>query len=203
MSPQAIMTKGERDDLLRLIRQRERTRKSGAKQRSAELLADFEHQIGQYYSWDQEPVWQVAYERAQEAIDAANADIRTKCDALGIPRQFQPQLTAYWHSRGENVVASRRAELRRMAKKRIEAIEAAAITEIEQASVTAQTEVLRVGLTSQAAFAFVDKMPALESLMPKLDFKVIEKLTGKSAIEAPKGAVVPLRLVDPDEGGAP
>ncbi len=201
MTATATMT-GERDDLLRLIRQRERTQKSGARQRSAELLADFEHQIGQYYHWDQEPVWRQAYERAQEAIDAANADIRVKCDALGIPRQFQSQLAAYWHSRGENVVASRRAELRRMAKKRIEAIEATAITEIEQASVAAQTEVLRAGLTSQAAIAFVDKMPALETLMPKLEFKVIEQLTGRPAIEAPKAEVHHLRLVDPpDEAG--
>jgi hypothetical protein len=37
------MTRSERDDLQRLVRQREKVRKSAAKQRSAELLADFEN----------------------------------------------------------------------------------------------------------------------------------------------------------------
>jgi len=40
------MTRGEREDLQRLIRQREKVLKSAAQQRSAELLADFENQMG-------------------------------------------------------------------------------------------------------------------------------------------------------------
>lgn len=39
------MTKGEREDLHRLIRQREKVLKSAAKQRSADLLADFDVQL--------------------------------------------------------------------------------------------------------------------------------------------------------------
>jgi hypothetical protein len=46
------MTKYERDDLHRLIRQREKVLKSAAKQRSAEVLADFENQMGQEYRFD-------------------------------------------------------------------------------------------------------------------------------------------------------
>ena len=42
----AVMSKGEREDLQRLIRQREKVLTSAAKQRSAELLADFENQMG-------------------------------------------------------------------------------------------------------------------------------------------------------------
>jgi hypothetical protein len=42
----ATMTRHERDDLQRLVRQREKVLKSAAKQRSAELLADFENQMG-------------------------------------------------------------------------------------------------------------------------------------------------------------
>ena len=174
----------------------QRTQKSGARQRSAELLADFEQQIGQYYHWDQEPIWQAAYERAQEAIDAANADIRAKCDALGIPRQFQPQIHASWYSGGENAVTSRAPSFGAWQKRASKPSRLRRFPRSSAAAVGAQTEVLAAGLTSQAAIAFVDKLPALENLMPKLDFKVIEKLTGKPAIEAPKGAVVPLRLVE-------
>jgi hypothetical protein len=43
------MTKWEREDLQRLVRQREKVFKSAAKQRSAELIADFENQMGQEF----------------------------------------------------------------------------------------------------------------------------------------------------------
>jgi hypothetical protein len=49
----AIMTRAEREDLQRLVRQREKVLRSGVKQRSAELLADFENQMGSEYSFDQ------------------------------------------------------------------------------------------------------------------------------------------------------
>jgi hypothetical protein len=42
----AIMARAEREDLQRLVRQREKVLKSATKQRSAELVADFENQMG-------------------------------------------------------------------------------------------------------------------------------------------------------------
>jgi hypothetical protein len=42
----AAMTRDERENLQRLVRQREKVLKSAAKQRSAELIADFENQMG-------------------------------------------------------------------------------------------------------------------------------------------------------------
>ena len=59
-----LMSKGEREELQRLVRQREKVLKSAAKQRSAELEADFENQMGQEFSFDQDAVW------AQLAKDA-------------------------------------------------------------------------------------------------------------------------------------
>src|ERR1700730_3322348 len=52
------MTKSEREDLQRLVRQREKVLKSAAKQRSTEVVADFENQMGQEYSFDDDHVWQ-------------------------------------------------------------------------------------------------------------------------------------------------
>ncbi len=52
------MTKGEREDIQRLIRQREKVLKSAAKQRSAELLADFENQMAAEYHIGDDPVWE-------------------------------------------------------------------------------------------------------------------------------------------------
>jgi hypothetical protein len=42
------MLKSEREDLQRLVRQREKVLKSAARQRSVDLLADFENQMGQF-----------------------------------------------------------------------------------------------------------------------------------------------------------
>jgi len=56
-----------------------------------------------------------------------------------------------------------------MAKRRIEAMEAAARTAIETHSVEAQTALLAGALTSEAAQQFLASMPAVEGLMPRLD----------------------------------
>ena len=68
------MTKGERDDLAKLIRQRERLMKTGASQRAAELLADFERQLGTIYSYDHDQTWKAAAVAAKQAVAAAQAD---------------------------------------------------------------------------------------------------------------------------------
>jgi hypothetical protein len=49
-------TKSEREDLQRLVRQPEKALKSAAKQRSREVLADFENQMGQEYSFGDDDV---------------------------------------------------------------------------------------------------------------------------------------------------
>jgi len=65
------MTKSEREDLQRLLRQREKVMKSAAKQHSTELLADFENQMGQEYAFDQDEVWaQAAGQSPAEAFAA-------------------------------------------------------------------------------------------------------------------------------------
>jgi hypothetical protein len=165
------MTKGERDDLQRLIRQREKVLKSAAKQRSTELLADFENQLGTVYAFDDDEVWAEAEARAEAEIERANERIARRCAELGIPKRFAPQLVERWLGRGENAVKERRAELRKMAITRIAAIEQEAIVKIELSSVNAQTEIATHGLTSEAARSFIEKLPSVVDLMPALAVK--------------------------------
>jgi hypothetical protein len=94
------MTRSEREDLQRLIRQRERVLKSAAKQRSAELLADFENQIGSEYSFDQDEVWAKAAESAEREVKKAQAQVAARCRELGIPDRFAPSLSLHWRHRG-------------------------------------------------------------------------------------------------------
>ena len=77
------MSRGEREDLQRLIRQREKVLKSAAKQRSTELLADFENQMGQEYRFDQDAIWKQAAEAAEQEICKAQAKVAARCRELG------------------------------------------------------------------------------------------------------------------------
>jgi hypothetical protein len=172
------MTKGEREDLRRLIRQREKVLKSAAKQRSSELLADFENQLGAIYSFDDDETWAEAMRLAEQEVAKAQTKIAARAAALGIPKDFAPSLEAHWYGRGANAVKERRNELRKVAQTRIEGIEAKAITAIEIGCLEAQTEVAASGLTSEGARQFLERLPSVETLMPALAY---EEVAGKAA----------------------
>lgn len=173
------MTKSERVELGQLIRKRERVMKAQATERGAAMLAEFDTECAQIYSFDDDDVWKRSTEEAEKVVAEANATIAARCKELGIPAEFAPSLGFGWIERGQNMVASRRAELRRMAKSRIAAIEREAYTKIERISLAAQTEVIANGLVSSAAREFLNTMPSLELLMPPLDVKEIKLIADK------------------------
>lgn len=173
-----LMTRGEREDLQRLIRQREKVMKSAASQRSAELLADFENQLGAEYAFDDDAVWAEAKAIAEQEVIRAQQIVADRCAELGIPTEFAPSLNLMWYGRGPGNDAERRkVELRRMAKKRIEALEASAVVKIEVASVEAQSQLAMAGLTSEGAQQFFNALPRVESLMERLSF---DELAGRA-----------------------
>jgi hypothetical protein len=172
IAPQAAaMTKGEREDLQRLIRQREKVLKSTAKQRSAELLADFENQLGSEFAFDDDETWAQAAREAKAEVEKAQKIIGRRCRELGIPNRFAPGLSVEWRHRGyDNLLDKRKAELRRMAKTRIEAIEQKAVADIEMNCLKAQEQIALAGLTTDAARGFIEKLPSIETLMPALSY---------------------------------
>lgn len=172
----ATMTKGERDDLLRLAKKRESVLKKAAEERSAQLLAEFEAQSATIYAFDDDAVWRQAVGQAKEAVAAARKDIAERCRQLGIPPEFAPDLHVYWQERGQNAVAQRRAELRAAAKAKIASIEKAALTRIEHMSLEAQTNILASGLDSAAAKDFLASMPDIKSLMPEVSTADIQSI---------------------------
>lgn len=168
------MTKGEREDLIRLIKQRERVAKTAAEQRSAAMLAEFEREVSAVHAFATNEVWRASVEAVQKAAQEAMEKIAVESGKLGIPPEFQPRVHFGWTQRGENAYQERRAELRRVAKAEIDAMEKVARVQIEQASVQAQTEVIANGLTSAAAIEFLRSMPAIETMMPALDITFIQ-----------------------------
>jgi hypothetical protein len=170
------MSRGERAELGQLIRKREKVMKSKAAERSAQMLADFDAATAKIYHFDEDAVWAEAQREAQSAIDSASAMIAARCLELGIPAEFAPGLTMYWHGRGQNAVRDRRVEMRRAAKSRIDAIEKEAISKIERLSLEAQTEVLANGLESEAARSFLNTLPPIEKMMPTIEVREVEQL---------------------------
>lgn len=171
------MTKAERADLLSLIRKRERVMKTMAAERSAEMMAEFEAQSAKIYTFNDDAIWAKAQEDARAAVTTAQALIEERCKALGIPAEFAPSLNVEWHGRGQNAFAWRMAELRRAAKKRIEAIEAEAVSRIERLGLDAQAELLSQGLDTDAAHAFLNAAKSdMASFMPSLKVADVEKM---------------------------
>lgn len=170
------MTKGERTELLQLIKKRERVMKVKAQERSAALLAEFDAQSAKVHHWDEDAVWAKVKGEADAAIEAAQIAIAARCKEIGIPVEFAPGIQMFWHGRGHNAVAERRAELRRAAKSKIEAIEKEALSKIEALSLEAQTQVIANGLESEAAKAFLEAMPAIEALMPPVEVTAMQAL---------------------------
>jgi hypothetical protein len=211
------MTRHEREDLQRLVRQREKVLKSAAKQRSAELIADFENQMGQEFSFDQDEVWERATKIAQAALAKANEQIAARCHEIGIPKRFAPGLHLSWYGRDENATKQRRDELRKMAETRVEAIECKAVTEIELSCLAAQEQIALSGLTTEAARQFVEALPKIEALMPRLTFAevageaeppVAEQLVSPNALRQRRyrerqKALRDAGSVTGDDGGAP
>jgi hypothetical protein len=163
------MMRAERADLLAHLKRRERVQKSAAKQRSAELLAEFEHNMAARYSFDDDAVWNEAALIAEREVEKARKRVAERCRELGIPKQFAPSPRFYWSERGENAIKERRSELRKAAQTRIAAIEKDALVQIERETLEAETELLKNGMTSDTARAFLENLTPIEQLMLSFD----------------------------------
>lgn len=194
------LSRAERESLLKMVRQRERVAKSSASERSATLMADFEAQLDRRYSYDEDEVWNAATLAAKQVVADASARIAERCREMGIPAEFAPELAVTWYGRGRNALAGERAELRRIAKRRVEQIEARARLEIERASVHAQEQLLLDGLSSDGAKAFIAAMPTVDQLMPVLALEDVQV-----SLSAPKrlgaAGVGQIAASEPDDIG--
>jgi hypothetical protein len=168
------MTAKDRDTLSKIAKQRARIAKSSLAQRQAQLLADFEEQSAAVYS-AQDEAWADITREAQELVRRADEQVAEQCRKRGIPEEFRPGLTLSWYGRGQNATASRRAELRKLAERKIDAATKDAKLEIDRADAEVQAELLAGSLTTQDARAFLDRLPTPEQLMPALQLAELEQ----------------------------
>jgi hypothetical protein len=167
MSSGDRLTSRERNDLLRLAKARARLARESIGARQAELLADVEEQLAASYRFDDQ-VWDDLTRTAKSVVEAADAQIAARCRELGVPDRFRPALSIQWYSRGENAVASRRAELRKLAQARIEAAGKNAKTEITRRGLEAEERLLTAFLESDEARQVLESLPSVADLMPPI-----------------------------------
>lgn len=164
------MTRSDREELKSLARQRARVEKAGVEERKAAVLADVEEQLSAIFKANDED-WAHLTTAADQAVREADQQIAEICRQRGIPEDFRPSLSVHWYSRGANAQASRRAELRKAAERRIDAEAKAAKLAIDRATLEIQTELAVAALTTDSAKRFLETMPTLPQLMPVVDVR--------------------------------
>ena len=169
------LSRNETHDLSMIIKDRTKVLRAHAEEQAAACMADFERQMAASYTFDQDEVWQKATKEALNVVQASQEAIAKRCKELGIPASFAPTISASWQGRGENMLASRRAELRRVAQTSIAAMTKAAITKIEKQALDLRTQVVGMGLLSADAKLFLESLAPIEENMRALDFAEIEK----------------------------
>jgi hypothetical protein len=185
------MTKADRDELRRVVRMRAKVAHNGIEARRAELLADFEAQMAAKYDFD-DARWSEITATAATAIREGDRQIADICGEVGIPEEFRPRLALSWRDRGENAVAGRRAELRKVAATRLDALAKAAKVSIDRAELDACTDLAAGALQTDEARAWLERQPTIDQLMPPLDLAEMEarRRAGEGALdwkERPRG----------------
>jgi len=184
------LSRTETHDLGMIIKDRAKVLKSYADEQAAACMADFEKKLAKVYAFDEDEVWHKANKMAHEAMEAAQQIITERCKALGIPKDFAPGLSMMWHGRGQNAIASRRSELRRVAKTTVDAMVKAATTQIDKQSLHLRTQVVGMGIMSPEAKLFLESLAPIEDSMQMLEFVEIErKLTTQRLPDYTRGGL--------------
>jgi hypothetical protein len=159
------MTSAERKELQKVLNGRRRLVQRVIEQRSAQLLADVESQLAKRYDYGAD-AWSDLTTTAMAAVEQADQELARRCEALGIRKEFRPSIECSWHSRGENAVAARRAELRRVAKAEIDVMAASARVDMETKLLDGLEMLARDALETETARQFLASLPTAEALMP-------------------------------------
>lgn len=162
-----LMTKVERLALGKVVRLRAKVAKDDAEAQGRRLLADFETQLAARYP-ENNPAWAEITATAKRAVEDADAQIAQLCRSFGIPEEFRPGLNCYWHGRGENAERQRRQELRAVAQREVAARVQTAKVTIDRHAAALLCDLTANGLETDHARAFLEQLPSIDDLMPRL-----------------------------------
>jgi hypothetical protein len=190
------MSKGERDQLIRVVRGRARQAEREAEARERVLLAEVQDQLTAEFD-AHDALWADAVKAAEEAAAKANAQIQAACADLGIPAKDAPHLGLGWSARSpEYSDRNRRAELRKLAETRLAALTKTAKAAIRSAALDAEEKLILDGLQSDAARALFESMPTVEQIMPALGLDDLGVVRWQPPEDAASQLTTPLTPAD-------
>lgn len=173
-APPRPLSRQEAHDLGQIIKERTKVLEAHADEQAAHCMADFERKLATIYSYDSDEVWKEATEKALKEVEAAQAKIDERCRKMGIPKDLSPRLQLSWEGRGQMKTAQRRDEMRRVAKREVEAMKAAAVTKIRRQSLDLRTQVVSMGLMTPDAKMFLESLAPVDDMMRAIEFTAIE-----------------------------
>lgn len=174
--PQHQMNKFEITALINVVKRREQLLKSMANERASQMMNEFEVQCSSIYNFDDDAIWKKAMKSAEKVVSKANNEIISRCKEMGIPKGFEPSITIDWSNRGQNEAASRRNELRRIARTKVDALKREACSKIERMCLQTETDIISNGLSSPESKALLNGMPDICSMMPSIKANEIKLL---------------------------
>jgi hypothetical protein len=168
------MTKAERSELSKVARMNATVAKKDLEARGAQQLAEIEQQLARIYKADHEAIAHLTV-KAQAMVDECNKELTVICRQLKVPDSFAPEFQLNFYSRGENADKIRRAELRKAAEAAVDANVAAGKVKIDRQVASICTQLVADGLTTEKAKTFLESIPSIDELMPKLALPELEQ----------------------------
>lgn len=170
------MTKAERLELTKIVRQRAKLAKDDVEARQAQILADAEAALSARFK-EQDEAWADITAEVRRYMAEIQEKIDARCAERGVPVNFRPGYGMGWISRGENSDPVRRAELRKAVQAQAAASGKKARLQIDRQSVEIQEQLMAGGFESTEAAAFLASLPTPEALMPAIELPAIEGAT--------------------------
>ncbi|HZN75697.1 MAG TPA: hypothetical protein VFC00_29040 [Micromonosporaceae bacterium] len=167
------MSKAERLELVKIVRQRARLAKDDVAAREAQIVADAEAALARRFS-EQDEAFKEIIATARQYMAEVKEKLDAKCAEMGIPAEFRPGTELYWFARGANADPKRRAEIRAVVRTQAAASAKQARVEIDRQSVAIQEQLMAGSLESIAAKDFLAALPSPEALMPALQIEALE-----------------------------
>jgi hypothetical protein len=167
------MTRAERLELTKIVRQRAKLAKDEIAARQAQILADAEAALAARFK-EEDAAWADITAHVRQYMAEIQEKINARCEEKGIPVNFRPGYAMAWLMRGENADPHRRAELRKVVQTQAEASAKAAKLEIDRQSVGIQEQLMAGGFETAEAREFLSSLPSATELMPALELPAIE-----------------------------
>jgi hypothetical protein len=171
---ESLMTTAERVELSRVVRLRTKVRRADIDEFAARQKAEVETQLAKIYRKD-DPRWAKITAKMEIVLAQGAEELAEVLQQEGIPAEFGPTMGGLgWAGRGENAFAARRAELRKMAYKKIEANAVRAEAQLLRTEVSLLEQIAARGLRTTDAKQFLESIPKIEEMMPSLETEVVE-----------------------------